>query len=211
MHRKLNPAPTSGTRTQYTDHFWNLPNRFKSRWRYGRTMPPQHCRTASRTQTETCLKRRPGTTTIQTWVHWNCFHQKVHWWCDSHQDNHHTCKLEAMNDSGGSWAAKDEAEMKHSDQEIKQPSKQQEPIYSVASKMPVICWKKSMITSQRAETHGAGGKPFRPSLTTSPATGLWWWHIPPRFTRPLLFVWNAEWHTCTKTAHTSQRPGAQPT
>ncbi len=63
------------------------------------------------------------------------------------------CKPEAVNDSGGSWAAKDEAEMKHSDQEIKQPSKQQEPIYSVASKMPVISWKKSMITSQRAETH----------------------------------------------------------
>ncbi len=43
----------------------------------------------------------------------------------------------------------------------------------------------------------------------APATGLWWGHIPPRCTQPLLFtVWNAEWHTCTKTAHTSQRPGA---
>ncbi len=43
----------------------------------------------------------------------------------------------------------------------------------------------------------------------APATGLWWWSIPPRYTQPLLFtVWNAEWHTCTKTAHTSQRPGA---
>ncbi len=28
--------------------------------------------------------------------------------------------------------------------------------------------KKSTITSQTAETHGACGKPFRPSLTTSP-------------------------------------------
>ncbi len=61
--------------------------------------------------------------------------------------------------------------------------------------------KKSTITSQTAETHGACGKPFRPSLTTSPATGLWWGHIPPRCTQSLLFtVWNAEWHTCTKTA-----------
>ncbi len=43
----------------------------------------------------------------------------------------------------------------------------------------------------------------------APATGLWWWSIPPRYTQPLLFtVWNAEWHTCTKTAHTSQWPGA---
>ncbi len=43
----------------------------------------------------------------------------------------------------------------------------------------------------------------------APATGLWWWSIPPRYTQPLLFtVWNAEWHTCAKTAHTSQRPGA---
>ncbi len=32
--------------------------------------------------------------------------------------------------------------------------------------------KKSMITSQTAETHGACSKPFRPSLTTAPATGL---------------------------------------
>ncbi len=32
----------------------------------------------------------------------------------------------------------------------------------------VIYSKKSIITSQTAETHGACGKPFRPSLTTSP-------------------------------------------
>ncbi len=44
------------------------------------------------------------------WVHWNCdcLHQKVHWWCDSHQDHHHTCKPETMDDSRGSWAAKDQ-------------------------------------------------------------------------------------------------------
>ncbi len=60
-------------------------------------------------------------------------------------------------------------EMKHSDQEIKQPSKQQEPICPVASKMQNgHMLKKSTITSQTAETHGACGKPFRPSLTTSP-------------------------------------------
>ncbi len=45
--------------SQYTDHFSNLPNRFKSRSWYGQIMLPQHCRTASRTQTGTCLKRRP--------------------------------------------------------------------------------------------------------------------------------------------------------
>ncbi len=67
---------------------------------------------------------------------------------------------------------------------------------------------KSIINSQTAEIHGACGKAFRPSLTTSPATGLWRRHIPPRCTQPLLFtVWNAEQHICTKTAHTSQRPG----
>ncbi len=56
-----------------------------------------------------------------------------------------------------------------SDQEIKRPSKQQEPICPVASKMQNgHMLKKSTITSQTAETHGACGKPFRPSLTTSP-------------------------------------------
>ncbi len=59
--------------------------------------------------------------------------------------------------------------MKHSDQEIKRPSKQQEPICPVASKMQNgHMLKKSTITSRTAETHGACGKPFRPSLTTSP-------------------------------------------
>ncbi len=59
--------------------------------------------------------------------------------------------------------------MKHSDQEIKRPSKQQEPICPVVSKMQNgYMLKKSTITSQTAETHGACGKPFRPSLTTSP-------------------------------------------
>ncbi len=59
--------------------------------------------------------------------------------------------------------------MKHSDQEIKQPSKQQEPICPVASKMQNgHMLKKLTITSRTAETHGACGKPFRPSLTTSP-------------------------------------------
>ncbi len=38
----------------------------------------------------------------------DCLHQKVHWWCDSHQDHHHTCKPETMDDSRGSWAAKDQ-------------------------------------------------------------------------------------------------------
>ncbi len=59
--------------------------------------------------------------------------------------------------------------MKHSDQEIKQPSKQQKPICPMASKMQNgHMLKKSTITSRTAETHGACGKPFRPSLTTSP-------------------------------------------
>ncbi len=61
--------------------------------------------------------------------------------------------------------------------------------------------KKSTITSQTAETHGACGKPFRPSLTTSPRHRPVMRNIPPRCTQPLLFtVWNAEWHACTKTA-----------
>ncbi len=69
--------------------------------------------------------------------------------------------------------------MKHSDQEIKQPSKQQEPICPVASKMQNgHMLKKSTITSQTAETHGACGKPFRPSLTTSPR------HRPVMMTHP---------------------------
>ncbi len=60
-------------------------------------------------------------------------------------------------------------EMKRSDQEIKQPSKQQEPIFSVASKMQNGHMAiKSIIISQTAEIHGACGKAFRPSLTTSP-------------------------------------------
>ncbi len=51
----------------------------------------------------------------------------------------------------------------------KQPSKQQEPICPVASKMQNgHMLKKLTITSRTAETHGACGKPFRPSLTTSP-------------------------------------------
>ncbi len=60
-------------------------------------------------------------------------------------------------------------EMKRSDQEIKQPSKQQEPIFPVASKMQNGHMAiKSIIISQTAEIHGACGKAFRPSLTTSP-------------------------------------------
>ncbi len=50
----------------HANHFSNLPNLFKSRSRYGQTMLPQHCRTASTTQTGTCLKRRLPTTTTQT-------------------------------------------------------------------------------------------------------------------------------------------------
>ncbi len=38
----------------------------------------------------------------------HCLHQKLHWWCDSHQDHHHTCKPESMDDSRGSWAAKNQ-------------------------------------------------------------------------------------------------------
>ncbi len=60
-------------------------------------------------------------------------------------------------------------EMKRSDQEIKRPSKQQEPICPVASKMQNGHMEiKSIINSQTAEIHGACGKAFRPSLTTSP-------------------------------------------
>ncbi|KAL0185377.1 hypothetical protein M9458_021074, partial [Cirrhinus mrigala] len=60
-------------------------------------------------------------------------------------------------------------EMKLSDREIKQPSKQQEPICPVASRMQNgHMLKKSIITSQTAETHRACGKPCSPSLTTSP-------------------------------------------
>ncbi len=59
--------------------------------------------------------------------------------------------------------------MKRSDQEIKRPSKQQEPICPVASKMQNGYMEiKSIINSQTAEIHGACGKAFRPSLTTSP-------------------------------------------
>ncbi len=56
------------------------------------------------------LKRRPPTTTTQTcrstlklWL----LTSRVHWWCDSYQDHHHTGKPEALDDSRGSWAAKD--------------------------------------------------------------------------------------------------------
>ncbi len=67
------------------------------------------------------------------------------------------------------WMTAEVRGLKHSDQEIKQPSKQQEPICPVASKMQNgHMLKKSTITSRTAETHGACGKPFRPSLTTSP-------------------------------------------
>ncbi len=58
--------------------------------------------------------------------------------------------------------------MKRSDQEIKQPSKQQEPICPVASKMQNGHMAiKSIFISQTAEIHRACGKPFRPSLTIS--------------------------------------------
>ncbi len=69
--------------------------------------------------------------------------------------------------------------MKRSNQEIKQPSKQQEPICPVASKMQNGHMAiKSIIISQTAEIHGACGKPFRPSLTTSPR------HRPVTMTHP---------------------------
>ncbi len=59
--------------------------------------------------------------------------------------------------------------LKRSDQEIKQPSKQQELICPVASKMQNGHMAiKSIIISQTAEIHGACGKAFRPSLTISP-------------------------------------------
>ncbi len=52
-------------------------------------------------------------------------------------------------------------------------------ICPVASKMQNgHMLKKSTITSQTAETHGACGKPFRPSLTTSPR------HRPVMMTHP---------------------------
>ncbi len=56
-------------------------------------------------------------------------HQILHWWCDSHQDHHHTCKPEAMDDSRGFVAAKTQR-WSVQIQEIKRPSKQQEPICS---------------------------------------------------------------------------------
>ncbi len=95
--------------------------------------------------------------------------------------------------------------MKHSDQEIKQPSKQQEPISPVASKMQNgHMLKKSTITSRTAETHGACGKPFWPSLTTSPRhRPVMMIHPSPIHSTTFIHGWNAEWHTCTKTAHTS--------
>ncbi len=69
--------------------------------------------------------------------------------------------------------------MKRSDQEIKQPSKQQELICPVASKMQNGHMAiKSIIISQTAEMHGACGKAFRPSLTTSPR------HRPATMTHP---------------------------
>ncbi len=86
---KPNPAPHLG----YSDHIsvmlipayrplLNWPNRFQSRSRYGQTMLPQHCRTASRTQTGTCLKRRPPIITIQTCRNTlktvDCLHQLLH-------------------------------------------------------------------------------------------------------------------------------------
>ncbi len=97
--------------------------------------------------------------------------------------------------------------MNNSDQEIKQPSKQQEPICPVASKMRNgHMLKKSIITSQAAETHGACGKPFRPSLTTSPR------HITVKMTHPsqmhsTTFIHGLKCRTTRlhKTAHNSQR------
>ncbi len=69
--------------------------------------------------------------------------------------------------------------------------------------------KKSIITSRTAETHEPVASHSDHHWLQAPATGLWWWSIPPRYTQPLLFmVWNAGRHTCTKTANTSQRPGA---
>ncbi len=59
---KVEPCPRTTSLSclsQYADHFSNSPNQFKSRSRYDRTMTPQHCRTASRTQSGTCLKRQP--------------------------------------------------------------------------------------------------------------------------------------------------------
>ncbi len=69
--------------------------------------------------------------------------------------------------------------MTHSDRETKQPSKQREPTCSEASrKQNGYMHKKSIITSQTAETHGVCGKLFRPSQTTSPC------HRPVMMTHP---------------------------
>ncbi len=191
-------------------------------------MLPQHGRTASRTQTGTCLKRQPPTTTTQTcrstlklWLltsksilmMWQSPRPSPHYKSDALSIRprlpQKTLLFASIDEDGiqtqvcrAQWSSS----LNHS-ATSSQP--QQEPICPVASKMQN--WhmlKKSIIPSQTAETHGACGKHFRPSLTTTRVTVLWWRHIPLRCTQPLLFtVWNAEWHTCTKTSHTSQRPG----
>ncbi len=62
-------------------------------------------------------------------------------------------------------------------------------------------------TDSRDTAQWVCGNPFRPSLTISPHHRPVMMKIPPRCTQPLLFtVWNAEWHTGTKTAHTYQWP-----
>ncbi len=64
-------------------------------------------------------------------------------------------------------------EMKRSDQEIKAALKTARANLSRGIKNANGYMEiKSIINSQTAEIHGACGKAFRPSLTTSPATGL---------------------------------------
>ncbi len=140
-----------------------------------------------------------------TRVHRNsdCLHQEVHRWCDSHQDHHHTSQPEAMDEVHGLLKIWDEAFRSGDKAALKTARWHQEGKTS-------ICSKISTIASVTLKTPGPCGKPFRPSLATSPC------HRPVTMTHPCQMHSTTSTHdlryrtthTCTKTAHISKRPGA---
>lgn len=141
------PPPPRGPLISGTSELGKL---VQNSLQYGQMMLSQHYRTAFSAQTGTCLKRQPPTTTTQTYMsilkQWVPTSKSALMWLSPRTSPH-------MPTRSRGWQQRfvicKRPEMKHSDQEIKQPSKQQEPICPVASRMRNgHMHKKSIITSQ---------------------------------------------------------------
>ncbi len=178
-HTKLKPRPHLG----YSDHisvmlipayrhFSSLPNRFKNSSQFGQMMLPSTLQDCFQC-TDWNMFKEAATYNNHTDLHE--YTETVTAYIKKCIDDVTVTKTITTRANQKPWmTAEVRGLLKTRDEAFRSgdksgPSKQQEPICPVASKMQNgHMLKKSTITSQTAETHGACGKPFRPSLTTSP-------------------------------------------